>query len=200
MEKFKRLISTIGTQLKAAGFTKQGNTFYLQRDSNWGIINFQKSMSSTKQAVKFTINLGVQSTSICKVLKYKEKVDKPTIGVCHWTERIGFLLPQKQDYWWTISDDTDLEELIVELSNVVGELAVPELEAHITDESLMILWLNGFAGCTMLGRYIYLTTLLKLHHDERLADVIDDLLQRSKGKSYEQRATAHIKQLELYGN
>jgi hypothetical protein len=117
MKEYKHLFNAIGSFLKTHGFTKKGDTFYFLSEGNWGLVSFQKSKGSSKGAVKFTINLGVQSTTLTQVLGSNNS-DKPSIEDCHWKKRIGFLLPQKQDYWWVIEENsTSMENLVGCMAN-----------------------------------------------------------------------------------
>lgn len=197
MENYNQLISAIGSVLKSERFIKKGNSFYLSESGNNGIINFQKSRDSTKKEVIFTINVGVQSTTLSKVLKKNRHNDFPDMEDCHWKRRIGFLLPQKQDYWWRVTDDTNIEELIREISRVIKEVAIVYIKTNISDESLKLLWLDGRAmGITELQRYGYLTTLLKIYQDERLTAIIEEFISYAKGKSFEVTANEHIRNLK----
>jgi hypothetical protein len=200
MKEYKHLLNAIGSFLKTLGFTKKGDTFYILSEGNWGLINFQKSKDSSKGTVRFTLNLGVQSITLAQVLE-NNSTDRPTIEDCHWKKRIGFLLPQKEDYWWVIEENsTSMENLVGEISDILTETVLSDLKSHITDESLKQEWLNGLSeGVTELQRYIYLTTILKLSNDERLSTIIDAFLSFSKGKSYEYTAKEHSKELGLYG-
>lgn len=192
-------MNAIGSFLKTHGFTKKGDTFYILSEGNWGLINFQKSKDSSKGTVRFALNLGVQSITLAQVLENNSS-DRATIEDCHWKKRIGFLLPQKQDYWWVIEENsTSMENLVGEISDILTETVLSDLKSHITDESLKQEWLNGLSeGVTELQRYIYLTTILKLSNDERLSTIIDAFLSFSKGKSYEYTAKEHLKELGLY--
>jgi hypothetical protein len=199
MNKYKQLIATLETPLKSEGFIKKGETFYLYRNNNWGLINFQKSKSSSTEKISFTFNLGITSTRLRKVINNVDIEVKPSIEDCHWKKRVGFMLSQKQDHWWQINDSTSLEHLFMEITTILKTLAIPEIDNHITDSSLEKEWLSGIAeGVTELQRYIYLTTLLKLNGDEKLPMVIGELMTFSKGKSYEYSARVHIKELEKY--
>lgn len=199
MDNYKSLLAVVGDSLKAQQFIRKGDTFYLFKDNNWGLINFQKSRNSLTPSVSFTLNIGVISARLRKILYKNDLEGKANIEDCHWKKRIGFLLPVKQDYWWLIGPDTSLEHLINEILTILETLAIPEIERHITDEALKLMWLTGAGeGATELQRYIYLTTLLKLSSDDRLAKIVGDLVAFSKGKSYEFTAKEHIKELETY--
>jgi hypothetical protein len=195
MERYKNLISNIGNILQKEGFLKKGNTFYIRENDNWGILDFQKSRNSTLNEVLFTINIGV-SLTILRKFNNEDLKQKPELEKSHWNKRVGFLLPEKKDYWWKINNDTDLEQLTDEISKILINVCIPEILKHISDESLEIEWLNGVSsGPTELQRYIFLTTLLKLSNSDKLPLYIEKLKLFSRGKAFEEIAKEHTKSI-----
>jgi hypothetical protein len=199
MDNYKSLLAIVGNILKDQGFAKKGDTFCLFKYNNWGLINFQKSKNNSAETISFTINMGVSSTTLRRTIGDGDLTAKPDIEDCHWGKRIGFLLPQKQDYWWQVDNNTSPIHLIDEITDVLNKLAIPEIENHLSDESLESEWLTGVAeGATELQRYIYLTTLLKLNNKEKLSLLVEELRAYSKGKTFEYAAREHLKELETY--
>ncbi len=199
MDKFKTLLAEAFNVFKIKDFVKKGDTFYLTRNNNWGLINFQKSRSSLAGTFSFTINVGVCSNALRKTVDRGDMSMKPDIEDCHWKRRIGFIMHQKQDYWWKIDDNTNLDSITEEIISVIKASALPAIEGHISDESLELEWTIGVSdGLTEFKRHVYLTTLLKLGQKENLSLVIEDLKKISKGKPYEYAAMEHINELETY--
>jgi hypothetical protein len=197
MEQYKLLIAAISNVLKARGFTKAGTTFYLFKENNWGVINFQKSKSATAQAASFTINLGVMSSAVNKADSYRPVQGKPQVYDCHMQKRIGDLLPARRDHWWQIEEGTSLPQLTAEIEGVLTTLAIPEIERYITDESLIQAWLAGVVtGISERDRYLHLTTLLQLHRDARLPAVMGEFTAYAKKRGDEERLTEHIRDLK----
>ena len=195
--KYKKLLAIVWQDLKQRQFTKKGDTFLVNKSNNWGLIDFQKSRSSNKDHILFTINLGVVSTSIRQALSGITSSEKPSIMDCHWNKRIGFLLEQKKDFWWEINDGISIEELSSKILNIIELIAIPEIEMIITDDQLEERWMSNTAeGLTQLQRYQYLTTLLKIRKSENYYSVLEELKRISKGKSFEIAALEHIKELE----
>jgi len=59
-EAMKQLVAEeLQACLKAQGFRKKGLTFLRELDANYGLVQLQKSRSSTATAVEFTINVSV---------------------------------------------------------------------------------------------------------------------------------------------
>lgn len=195
MNMFRELILSIENALKSKGWIKKADTFYINKENNWGLINFQKSKKSSPTKILFTINLGV-SSSVIREFNNEDISQKPSIEKCHWRKRIGLILGQKQDYWWELDNNTILTDLTSEISSVINEVALPEINKHLSDNNLEDLWLNGISdGLTDLQRLICLTILLKIHDSPNLTTVINELKSYSKGKPYEFIAKSHIKQL-----
>ncbi|WPU99897.1 DUF4304 domain-containing protein [Mucilaginibacter sp. cycad4] len=194
MDKLKLLLANIENVLKRKGFVKSGNTFYIESNGNWGMLNFQKSKSSTNAETILTINLGVSLVSLRR-FKNENIKKKPDVLDCHWGMRIGHLLPQKTDYWWKI-DDSNIKEVEDEILIVILNIAIPEILNHLKEGELEKEWLAGFStGLTELQRYIYLTTLLKLNKSEKLSSIIAQFIIFLKGKAFEEVGNEHLNKL-----
>ena len=122
MEKYSLLLTQINEFMKLNGFKKNKDSFFTYSDNNIGLIEFQKN----KPTNKFTINVGVYSTSL-KIFDNFEVNLKPTISDCHWKIRIGFLMPVNEDFWWEISEKTSVPDLLNDVINVLNEFAIPYL-------------------------------------------------------------------------
>ena len=194
MDIYKELINKVGLDIKSVGFNKYGDTFYVNKFRNWGLINFQKSRSSTSLATLFTINLGISSN----ILRQNDGIDlskKPIIWDCHWRKRIGFILEVKQDYWWELTDRTDLDKLSSDVIGMLNNRGIPELNEHINDESLISEWLNNVgSGLTELQIYVNLTTILKLKGSDTLSEVIE-AIRKQISKGCKESFEIHIKDL-----
>ncbi|WP_394840846.1 DUF4304 domain-containing protein [Pendulispora brunnea] len=131
---------------KARGFRTKGLTFYRQVADNFGLVQLQKSQASTAATVQFTINLGVFSGRIQRVLSeitwMPDVTGVPTEPDCHLRQRIGHLLPEARDTWWSVRPDTNLAEFGTKLRLVLEEHAFPFLDARVTDEGLRDHWLQ----------------------------------------------------------
>jgi hypothetical protein len=195
MKEYKDLLKAVEIFLKQEGLTKKGNTYYLAKDGNLGVINFQRSRDMIEGGAKFTINLGVFSSKLSEALPYGIK-GKPAIEDCHWRIRAGYLLPQKQDHWWIVVEGQPIENLATEIIAALEAVLLPELKRSVSDESLKNKWMDSVSGgITEFQRFVFLTTLLKLDKDERLKNVVDDFVSLSKGRSMEASVQEHVKEL-----
>jgi hypothetical protein len=181
VETYKNLIDDLKAKLKQHGFIKKGNVFYLTPNENFGVIEFQKSRDSTKDNIKFTINVGTCSNVLMKI-KEEDKFKGFQFDQCHWKTRIGRLLPVNTDYWWNINNQTNAAELTEEVYRIIIDIAVPEMMNHITDEMLIETWKKQVAGgLTEYQRMINVVSLLKARKSEELSVVANAIREEVKG-------------------
>lgn len=195
---YKELLKAFNLVLKEHGFSRKGNSFHVLRQGNWGLINFQKSRKSNAFTIIFTINIGVCSKKLLKFFT-TEQVDKPpSIEDCQWRERLGFLLSEQQDKWWTVDNKITLDNLVEEIRNLLYEIAIPIIERYIHDERLRDLWLTGKSpGLTDVQRLLNLSVLLRaVGPVDRLKPVLEELAKISEGKPSAFRVRQHINGLQ----
>ena len=159
--------------LKQAGFKKLARRFVRSVGASTAHIDFQASQWNVKTRARFTINLGSYFPSIAEangqpIVEDPAKQRLLTAGI-----RIGHLLPDPQDYWWSIEPDTNLESLANELVTVLDKYASPYLERISTLEGVA-----EHAGYSpLVGKYPTLSTASALmllgRTDEALATFRD---------------------------
>lgn len=198
MDILKEIIKELSPLLKQTGFNKKGNNFYLDAGKNYGVVNFQKSRESTKDVVKFTINFGIYSDVLGRrEYDYNSSV-KPEVEQCQWRARIGAFMPGSPDYWWYVNVSDGLNSITSNVMKTVQSIVVPEINKRLSDEGLINSWMkDSYAGTTEIGRFEYLTTLLKTKGDfDTLNQVVETFMQQSKGKPNASRAMEHLKEIE----
>jgi hypothetical protein len=197
MDIFKELIKALTPVLKSMGFSKKGNSFYLEAGKNYGVVNFQKSRESTKDVIKFTINFGIYSDVLGQLQHDYNSSAKPEVEQCHWEARVGNFMPGSPDYWWNASTSDNLNGITSNLMETVQSIIMPEINNRLSDEGLINSWMNdSYAGTTEIGRFKYLTTLLKAKgHFDTLNQVVETFMQQSKGKPNASRAMEHLKEI-----
>ncbi len=180
---FNRLVrGQIKPLLSAHGYKRYGNTYLLFKDDIWRLINFQKSTKSTKHEVIFTINIGISSQILFQF--YNEPIKRPKIEDCHFRQRIGHILPQPKDTWWTINDNSNLAGLDEEILTSTGHYIIPELQKYSSNSALRDLWISGRSpGLTKFQRLMHLMVLLnEIGPTEKLEQIIEELRFGTKGK------------------
>lgn len=197
-ELYKELIKEISSLLKEKGFSRKGNCFYLQQGDNWGLLDFQKSRKSTADEIIFTINLGVCSGRLLEFFSADLLQQKPSIEACHWRERVGFLLPERQDKWWLIRAAEPLNPLVDELKGCLVRVAIPAIGQHLSDGQLCSEWSSGKSpGFTDIQRLVNLSVLLKAAGaDSALREILEELEDKSAGKPTASMVKQHLQNLE----
>ncbi|HSH64488.1 MAG TPA: DUF4304 domain-containing protein [Bacteroidia bacterium] len=198
MDTLKSIIKELSPLLKQIDFVKKGNDFYKISDSTYGVVNFQKSRNSTKEELIFTINFGVYSTILGQLVDGYNSLTDPEVEQCQWRARIGAFMPGSPDYWWNVSTTDNLNNIVADVMEAVKNIIIPELNKRSSNEGLINCWINeNYAGTTEIGRFKYLTTLLKAKEDfNTLNQVVETFMQQSKGKPNASMAMEHLKEIE----
>ena len=150
----KQIGLAVASALVPLGFRRKGLVFTRQLGEVTHLLSLQSSTSSTASLLKLTVNLGVWVSSLA------EPGSKPNLWSAHWRERLGFLMPQRIDYWWEISSDQDAERATREIVEAVQTHAVPQFEQLATKKALEALWRTGRSpGLTAFQTKRYLDSI-----------------------------------------
>jgi hypothetical protein len=173
---YRLLVARLTTALKPKGFAGKGGSFLLERGGNLLVVGLQKSQTSSRESISCTVNLGVASGRLLRFFSV-QRVPGQVPSACHWTERLGFLLPGSADRWWTLETRTDPSPVIQDLEESLLSSGLPALEEVQHDEALKALWMSGRSpGLTDLQRLKYVAVLVAaLGPREGLTTVISDL-------------------------
>ena len=126
-------------------------------------------------------------------MSLSKKID---IVDCHWKQRIGFVMAQKQDFWWKLEEDTDFDKLSEEINFVLNNFGIPEIKKYISDANLELEWLSSRgSGLTELQIYINLITLLKLKKSNKLIEVLENIRKDIGNKSFKNSFEIYVKEL-----
>ncbi|WP_394537640.1 DUF4304 domain-containing protein [Lysobacter enzymogenes] len=138
MDPAKRIDSVIAQGLvpllKAHGFAKSARTFHRQRDGRWHVVNVQASSGNSAGQARFTLNLGLYLPELDALAGNAAVTDKPKEYDCTLRERIGLLMPQARDHWWTLAPDTDADALAADLAQAMSAHGLPWFDAYATAE------------------------------------------------------------------
>ncbi|UZT99168.1 DUF4304 domain-containing protein [Chryseobacterium fluminis] len=199
MDNFKEIIKEIAPFLKEKGFKKKGNTFFINLNKNYGIINLQKSQDSNKDEIKFTINFGVYSDLLGQIVDFDyDSSEVPDVWSCQWQVRIGDFMPNLPDFWWKVQVGDDLSEVISDIIYNMQKIILPEIGKRLTDEELMNSLVKGdFTESTAIETFKYLTIFLKAKGDIKdLDDVVEKFMQGPDGQKYYDIATEHLEDID----
>lgn len=155
---YDRVVSSCAERLRSAGYVRRGSSLRKAANGNVAIVEFQKSSKSNAEAIVFTINLGI----VCGRLLEGDESSLKGVGIvdAHLRQRVGMLLPDRPDKWWTIDPKTNASSLIEEISGLIEREAAPYLDRHLDDDALVALWESGQSpGLTETQRLRYQTRL-----------------------------------------
>ena len=199
MDILKEIIKSITPFLKEKGYRKKGNTFFINPDKNYGIINFQKSQDSHRDEIKFTINFGVYSNLLGQIVDFDyDNSEVPDVWACQWLVRIGDFMLNQPDFWWQIQAGDDFSEIISNIIDNIQNIILPEISKRLTDEDLMNSLIKGdFISSTVVETFKYLTIFLKAKGDiEALNEVVETFIQQPDGKKYYDIVKEHLEEIE----
>ena len=192
------IFTMITPALMKLGYTKVRNSFYISHDGNWGIINFQLSQKSGFSQKLFTVNVGIASKRILAFLGFQTSNRKPGIWDTQFRMRLGHLLPENKDVWWSLDQDTNIESMGRFIQDLVVIYALPTVEKYIADESLRDLWMTGNSpSLTEIERLLYLSVLVQqIGPIEILEPTIKELERQTSRKPSAIMAEVFIKKLK----
>jgi Domain of unknown function (DUF4304) len=130
----------IAPALRSLGLKGSGQSYSIPSEKHWALIGFQKSGASSAAAVKFTVNLTIQSREAWA----KAYEDSPWIGKKPspnvrsgapggWTSRIGHLLPTPRDHWWWVEPDRPTAPVADEVVAAVRDYGLPEMRQRMAN-------------------------------------------------------------------
>ncbi len=155
---FAELVKSVGEKLKEFGYSRRGQTFKIIANNNCGMINFQRSTSSTKENISFTINLGMVYGDLLDQRITQLKDAKITDAHIH--QRMGYLLTSQQDKWWQLNNSINFEQLSGEIMDLLSIKAVPFVGNFLDTKSIYSLWESGSSpGLTEFQRVRFLSKL-----------------------------------------
>jgi hypothetical protein len=180
-------------------FVRRGSRFYRDWGETIGLIEFQKSRKSTKDATLFTINLGIFSKTIANFFGNKKREMNFSRDECHWKERLGFLMKERRDMWWVLNLETSLEIIGKEMCDLLTDLAIPALEQFKEEKSLYNFWKSGkYGGLTDFEQLVNLSILaMKFGEKEQIDRVVKHLKQFEENSSLQNAAARQLQKLKL---
>lgn len=129
----------IAPALRDHGFTGAGLEYRLREaDPDHLLLGFQRSVSDTAERCRFTVNL--------RSVRYEDhearrrlrpalgsRLSANRVGPDGWHTRIGALLGQPHDHWWTLTDEHDVARVADAVLTLILRYAVPVMWAGLTE-------------------------------------------------------------------
>jgi hypothetical protein len=167
--------------LKGRGFKRSKATFHRPVGQNWQVVNFQKSVSSDRDAVRFTVNLAVAIDRLRSGVYDWPEGKRPPQMRCHLRERLGAVMSDR-DVWWEVFPRLELDPLAEAIMLALDRYGLPWLDAHASEDAIVALLQDDARIQEELPHHLYWYAELmeKLGNDElrRKADAERKRLER----------------------
>ena len=114
--------------LRALKFKKRRLNYAYGFDELCWLVNIQKSQWNNQEQSRFTVNCGVYIPGIVSVYANISEPTSPSIRHCACSVRIGMLMPEKIDIWWTLTlgDSASVDEDIAQdIRSKIENIALP---------------------------------------------------------------------------
>jgi hypothetical protein len=121
--------------LKERGYRKVGISFYRPGDVV-RIINFQRSQRNDTGEHRFTVNVSFFSQGLHALWTGNAAPKNPCTVMPALTQRIGHLMPDDLDHWWSVTAQTIPSELGAVVTAATRDYALPWLERFATTQEL----------------------------------------------------------------
>jgi hypothetical protein len=138
LDRFRTMMRQhVAPELRRMGFRGSGQSFVLPSEDYWVLLGFQRSRSSSAEAVRFTVNTTVVSKQEWAQARERASYlpERPTAntsyGTFAWWKRIGRLLPDGQDRWWTLSSGSAIASLAAEVLDAIRTYALPAIHQQL---------------------------------------------------------------------
>jgi hypothetical protein len=126
--------------LNSRDWKRKARTFVMESEALTVIIHFQSSKWSNPAEARITVNLRFFHPVAYRLVMGTPDAPK-SLSTCNavYDTRIGFLMPNPSDHWWTVSvSDVSMTNAVRgEILSAVRDLALPFIEQHLTIPSLL---------------------------------------------------------------
>lgn len=120
--------------LQEKGFRKRGYNFFKKNGEIGYCVNIQNDKCNNNDSVRFTMNVGIFTDDFwLEYLDFKHSGVIPTFPKeydCAIKKRLGELLPEHKDKWYSITNKTDVDKLWNDLEQDLIGYVVPFFSNH----------------------------------------------------------------------
>ncbi len=200
-QSFKHLKACLVKRLAPSGFVGAGDMAWRRVHDTVIVVEFQRDRErTTKDEIKFTINLGISADvlrTVAAAAGGPPPEDVPPPEKCHWRQRLGRLLPAQSDVWWAVRDEQSAQAVCDEIATGLITIALPRVEAMASSNALVDSWQEDRGqGLTEYERRAYLAKLLTaLGRKEEAKAAVRALEDASIGKSWAASAAYDVTDL-----
>jgi hypothetical protein len=111
------------------GFDRHDTVFFRQFHESLQVINMRSGYRIIENFGKFTLDIGLHYPKVAALLYGKDLMPaKPWQSICLIRMRLGWLMPLRTDYWWTVTTKTNTEETATHVNAVCNAYVLPWME------------------------------------------------------------------------
>lgn len=176
--------------LKEHGYRRTRNRWGALSKIGWRVIDFQCSQWSNKNELSFTINLGFLSRRVCELRGTPLAINSPpSESSCHYRERIGRFLPDRQSEWWTIDSESvhpviarirrlmSPEQIGASVRAIVEDEALPHL-AMFADDTFLLKTIERSKGSNLVPWLDHAALILEVRGEKAFEQFVHPVLNR----------------------
>lgn len=133
----KAIKGTLDPAIVRMGFEGKKRSYRRTRNGLLDIVDIQLWKYNDATRARFTIELGIcvpvalEMTAALQSFSYfRPSIANPGITECAERERLGILMPEPRDRWWTMSSGTDPSDVANEVIANLQRFGIPWLERH----------------------------------------------------------------------
>lgn len=142
---YRNVVHDIGDGLRERGFKGSDQSFHLRDDAGSFVVGFKEDKYSTRDKIKFTINLGFGVRALYDRYPWPQEPNTPSLDHCHFVQRVGWynyhravapitkqtffsgIATKVHDVWWTIERPGDADDVIPQVRSLLLDVALPEV-------------------------------------------------------------------------
>jgi hypothetical protein len=127
-KRIKKTVDGLSPVLRQDGFVRHSLNFSRTAGEALQVINIQLNRYNSNESGSFTMNIGVYFERIAKLLPGTFPMPaNPKEPNCIVRTRVGTLMPNATDFWWTVTPQTDVTALAKEVGTAYSKYAIPWL-------------------------------------------------------------------------
>lgn len=164
---FKQLHASVAEILDKHGFQKRGKHMFARLcDDLIYIVLLNQGRKSANMQDKITVDIGIFSVWLANIagrqaLESSAYLPGMLISDCHWSERIGYLMPNNDDVWWDIDTLENAVASCSQITHAIQEYCLPQFNRFTSVSDLIESWKRGISpGLSKLQRETLLSIAL----------------------------------------
>jgi hypothetical protein len=188
--------------LKSEKFKKSARSFHRHKDQMIQVVNFQTSWLNSPEKAQLTINLNVVLPFYHEIWTGKPLPKNPGSAAAICSRRLGHILPERTDRWWTVTPSTDCAAVSREVTELIGAVGLPYLEKATNFQYLCekLGSVEHFPGMPMSQPLAFAILLCHLGREKEARHVIDETRRRNRADGFSKTIDLIQKRLRLASN